>query len=116
MLRWSQNEVLPHFVGRWFPRSDKPKIRPLYCAAMLMLLSPWRTLGDLLLNNMIFEEAFQIFLQEATPRVNCILDNIQFYYISQDLAQIWQQSNSSQQHGLVHVVAEDDGVESQSEL
>lgn len=116
ILRRSQNEVLPHFIGRWFPRSDKPEIRPLYCAAMLMLLSPWRTLEDLLPNNVMFEEAFQNFQQQASPRVNRILDNIQFYYISRDLAQKRQQNDNSQRHGLVHVVAENDGVESQSEL
>ncbi|KAF8836128.1 hypothetical protein BDN67DRAFT_984166 [Paxillus ammoniavirescens] len=38
---------MPYFPGRWFPRTNDPKACALYCASILAVLKPWRSVTDL---------------------------------------------------------------------
>ncbi|KAF8805372.1 hypothetical protein BYT27DRAFT_7258479 [Phlegmacium glaucopus] len=70
------HETLPHFVGGWMPRNDRPKDRQLYCASMLCLLKPWTDLGDLKTEEETFEESFERFVVGAKKKTLDILENI----------------------------------------
>ncbi|KAI0310393.1 hypothetical protein OF83DRAFT_1070612 [Amylostereum chailletii] len=45
--RAKAHNTLPNFIGRPFARCDDEDNRDFYCAAMLMLLQPWRHINDL---------------------------------------------------------------------
>ncbi|KAF8484113.1 hypothetical protein JB92DRAFT_3131919 [Gautieria morchelliformis] len=47
IVRCSGHMTLPNFIGRNFPRSDNPDTYEFYCAAMLLLLKPWREVSEL---------------------------------------------------------------------
>ncbi|EAU83557.2 ATP-dependent DNA helicase PIF1 [Coprinopsis cinerea okayama7 len=81
------HETLPRFSGRWFPRSDEPRNHETYCAAMLMLLKPWRSLRDLKGQQATFKHAFDHWrLSSATTWDLTVIENIQFYYDCADHA------------------------------
>ncbi|KAF8799799.1 hypothetical protein BYT27DRAFT_7119585, partial [Phlegmacium glaucopus] len=61
ILRTEGHETLPHFVGGWMPRSDKPLHREMYCACMLALLKPWGDLADLKSDVEMFDDSFKRF-------------------------------------------------------
>ncbi|KAF6745923.1 ATP-dependent DNA helicase PIF1 [Ephemerocybe angulata] len=83
--RW--HETLPRIVGRWFPRNNDPKTYELYCASMLMLLKPWRTLRDLKEDDGTFRQAFDAMMDSADDWTRRVVDNIQYYYDCSDDAQ-----------------------------
>lgn len=117
VVRRTNNETLPHFIGRWFPRNDKADIRPLYCAAVLMLLNPWRSLTNLKASTETFEYAFQRFLATCSERHRHVLDNLQFYYISRDMARARKRHEEQMlPQGFIRVGGIDEGIESQQEL
>ncbi|KAJ3911854.1 hypothetical protein F5877DRAFT_21793, partial [Lentinula edodes] len=72
---------LPNFIGKYFPRRDDPASYPLYCAAMLLLLKPWRNIAnDLKRPTETWEEVFKEFV-ETCPKQNIdIMSGIQYYY------------------------------------
>jgi hypothetical protein len=74
------HKTLPHFVGRWLPRNDRPQERELYCASILTLLKPWSELSDLKTDTESFKHAFNSFLSAASKQTHDIIENIQFYY------------------------------------
>ncbi|RDB28920.1 ATP-dependent DNA helicase RRM3 [Hypsizygus marmoreus] len=86
IIRRAGHETLPLFVGRWFPRSDDPDSRELYCASMLMLLKPWESLSTLKAPFENFATAFDHFFSSASHRDKRIMENIQFYHDSSDSA------------------------------
>ncbi|TFK18743.1 hypothetical protein FA15DRAFT_660462 [Coprinopsis marcescibilis] len=75
-------EVLPRIAGHWFPQHDDPPNYPFYCAAILILLRPWRNLEHLLegLETTSFMEGFQQFCGQTSKHNLRILDNIQSYH------------------------------------
>ncbi|KAF5331245.1 hypothetical protein D9611_013149 [Ephemerocybe angulata] len=81
------HETMPRIVGRWFPRNDDPQTHELYCASMLMLLKPWRTLRDLKSPTGTFKDAFDDMMQSADDWKRTVVRNIQFYYDCADDAQ-----------------------------
>ena len=82
------HETLPRFVGRWFPQNNEPKTRQLYCASMLLLLSPWRSLQDLKDPMETFEESFERFIMTVAQdsKILRIIGNIQYYHDCYDAA------------------------------
>jgi len=86
--RTAGHETLPRFVGRWFPRNDEPVSRELYCASMLLLLSPWRNLRDLKGPMETFSDSFGRFSTHNSnnSKIQRILDNIQYYHDCKDAA------------------------------
>lgn len=80
VFRTTGHETLPHFMGGWFPRNDRPREREVYCASMLTLLKPWTELSQLKLDVETFEEVFDSFVEAAPKRTTDIIENIQYYY------------------------------------
>ena len=80
VYRTSGHETLPHFMGSWFPRNDRPCESELYCASMLALLKPWTDLSQIKRDTESFEEVFEQFLSSASQKTLDIIENIQYYY------------------------------------
>jgi hypothetical protein len=80
VFRTEGHETLPHFVGHWFPRNDRPNCTELYCASVLALLKPWTDLSDLKREGESFERSFNTFIGQATKKTRDIIENIQYYY------------------------------------
>lgn len=56
-------------------------VRDYYCASMLLLLKPWRSVScDLKREDQSWQDAFDEFKQLASGHTLNIIDNIQFYY------------------------------------
>ncbi len=54
VLRQQGHETLVQFVSTWFPRRDRPDRYEYYCASMLALLKPWRSMKDLKAGDAMF--------------------------------------------------------------
>ena len=88
VLRRSDHNALPNFIGTKFPREDDPDSRDLYCASMLMLLKPWRQLeADLKDPEETWEEAYSKFKSVASPKELNILSSIQYFHECERAAQ-----------------------------
>ncbi|KAG1779790.1 hypothetical protein EV702DRAFT_1043675 [Suillus placidus] len=85
-LNTPNHETMPYFPGPWLPRHNTEHTYPLYCASMLALLKPWRTLLDLKLPLQTFSDAFDAFVAKASPNISKVLDNIQYFYDCSDKA------------------------------
>ncbi|KAI1782352.1 hypothetical protein LXA43DRAFT_906046, partial [Ganoderma leucocontextum] len=46
IVRSAGHNTLTNIIGSWFPRRDDEGTYDTYCAAMLMLLKPWRDLSS----------------------------------------------------------------------
>ncbi|KIL65993.1 hypothetical protein M378DRAFT_10301 [Amanita muscaria Koide BX008] len=86
IVRSPHHEHLVRFVGRWFPRSDDPAVRELYCAEILMVFKPWRNLTDLTNGMATFDTSFHKFLATASSAVKKKIQNIQYYHECSDNA------------------------------
>jgi hypothetical protein len=84
--RAANHETLPRFIGRWFPRSNDATTKELYCASMLLLLKPWRTLADLKTDHQTFSEVFASMMATAPEWVHTLVENVQNYYDCADQA------------------------------
>ena len=72
---------LPNFIGQYFPRRDDPKTYLFYCACMLLLLKPWRDIGqDLKGPSQTWSKAFESFLGQASQHTRFILSGIQYFH------------------------------------
>jgi hypothetical protein len=80
VYRTPGHETLPHFLGGWFPRNDKPRDRELYCASIIALLKPWNELSELKTDAETFEQVFESFVDGASKKTQDIIENIQYYY------------------------------------
>jgi hypothetical protein len=80
VYRTDGHETLPHLVGRWFPRNDRPNERELYCASILALLKPWADLSDLKTDAETFDQSFHSFFTNSPKITKDIIENIQYYY------------------------------------
>jgi hypothetical protein len=107
------HETLPHFMGSWFPRNDRPNDRELYCASMLALLKPWTDLSEIRTNMETFNQAFHAFVDDATKRTVDIIENIQYYYECYDGAKRRRDMEASGSQ-FERVEYEDDQVQEDS--
>ena len=80
IFRTAGHETLPHFMGGWFPRNDRPAEKELYSASMLTLLKPWTDLAQIKTDDESFESVFEQFVDTAPKRTTDIVENIQYYY------------------------------------
>ena len=81
VIRSPGHRNLPNFLGKWFPRNDDKEIYDFYCASMLTLLKPWRSLAtDLKLSDETWTAAFETFLSSATPKARRALSGIQYFH------------------------------------
>ncbi|KAF8240308.1 hypothetical protein L208DRAFT_1233989, partial [Tricholoma matsutake] len=85
-IRSEGHEMLPNFIGRWFPRKDRGEDHELYAACMLLLLQPWTSLLQLKGAIESFGQAFVHFYCAASPESIFRIDNIQYYYQCSDHA------------------------------
>lgn len=46
ILQSRNHNNLPDFIGKYFPHRDDPTSYTIYCAAMLVLLKPWRNIAN----------------------------------------------------------------------
>ncbi|KAJ7331384.1 hypothetical protein DFH08DRAFT_649678, partial [Mycena albidolilacea] len=88
---------LPNFIGSPFPRRDDPEIHDFYCAAMLVLLKPWRDLqADLKDPGESWIQAFDTFAETANERVRDILAGIQYFHSCRSAALASYDANNNE--------------------
>jgi hypothetical protein len=93
---------MPHFIGRWFPRSDIDSEREFYCASMLALLCLWRNLAELKPMGAMFQSMFEQFSSSCTLHDCAITENIQYQYDHSDRADMQEFcERHSQQYNAV---------------
>ncbi len=81
IVRASMHRNIINFVGRYFPSRDDPTDQPFYCASMLMLLKPWRSLeSDLKCSDQTWSEAFAEFTSSAPANIIRIISGIQYHH------------------------------------
>ncbi|KAG1719366.1 uncharacterized protein EDB91DRAFT_1289639 [Suillus paluster] len=77
---------MPYFPGPWLPRRNDEQSYPLYCASMLALFKPWRSLLNLKPPHLTFTKVFLAFSKTASPQILKAIDNIQYFYECSDKA------------------------------
>jgi PIF1-like helicase len=88
IVRSRGHNQLPNFIGRFFPRADDPDIYEFYCACMLLLLKPWRTVEvDLKEPSQSWTDALTSFLATAPKKSKDIITGIQYFYESRSAAE-----------------------------
>ncbi|KIK91578.1 hypothetical protein PAXRUDRAFT_149188 [Paxillus rubicundulus Ve08.2h10] len=87
VLRSDGHETMPYFPGQWFPHANDVEKHELYCASILTLLKPWRSLATLKCQDLSFDAAFHNFIAESPPSFSRTIDNIQYHYNCADKAQ-----------------------------
>ena len=95
------HETIVDFVGPWIPRNDHKEDFPLYCATMLALLVPWRTIGTIHQQSPTLEAEFCNFFAKATPEQLKFMENVQYFYESSD--RVRQRRNDGHAVGEVQV-------------
>ncbi|KAJ3843074.1 hypothetical protein F5878DRAFT_507423, partial [Lentinula raphanica] len=78
------DRVVPVPIGPGLPRRDRPEVYDRYCRLMLILFKPWRTPSTLRCPSQTWSEAFDDFLQNASPNVLKILTNMQILHECKD--------------------------------
>ncbi|KAF8195697.1 hypothetical protein K438DRAFT_1968205 [Mycena galopus ATCC 62051] len=102
VVRSRGHNTLPNFIGSPFPQRNDPEIHDFYCAAMLVLLKPWRDLGvDLKATNETWSQAFDKFLASANPKVHDILAGIQYFYSCRSAALANRNADDEEQRHTV---------------
>src|ERR1700721_1880275 len=80
-MRTIGHNNLPNIIGRWFPRRDERESHSFYCASMLLLLKPWRSIeSDLKLPDQSWEEAFDEFMLTTSRTYRTLLSGIQYFH------------------------------------
>ncbi|THH12700.1 hypothetical protein EW146_g7451 [Bondarzewia mesenterica] len=76
------HNTLPNFIGGYsIPRKDNPEIYAYYCACMLILFKPWRTLGaDLKSPAEDWPSAFEAFVSHTDPATKRKINGFQYYH------------------------------------
>ncbi|KAG8917647.1 hypothetical protein FRC01_002313, partial [Tulasnella sp. 417] len=105
-------EVMPEFIGPWFPRRDDPTTRNLYCASMLMLFKPWTSLQEL--KGESFEMAFAQYLGTCPKRERDIMDNIQWYYETADGAAEYRKRDAGHSMAAAFDISMEDDSDEES--
>ena len=88
MQRAPGHEMLPRFIGRWYPRNNDPNgDNELHGASMLLLLKSWRNLTDLNKDGQSFQQSLAEFVLSASEAQKDMIENIQYYHDCWDVAQ-----------------------------
>ena len=111
VFRSEGHETLPQFTGKWIARNDQNWCRELYCASILALLQPWRTLSDIKGQNDSFSDKFQSFHDGAAKKIKDIIENIQYYYECYDGAQLKHKEERVGNIGVLNINNEDEDTE-----
>ncbi|KAJ3521770.1 hypothetical protein NMY22_g12176 [Coprinellus aureogranulatus] len=111
--RAANHETLPRYIGRWFPRANDPATHELYCASMLLLLKPWRTLADLKAEEDTFYQAFQAMMRSAAPWMKTVVENIQNYYDCADQAKA---DETESQNSMTYTTPVDEDLRQQFDI
>ncbi|KAK0436979.1 uncharacterized protein EV420DRAFT_1487302 [Desarmillaria tabescens] len=82
-------------TGTWFPRSNRHDCREYYCASMLALFMPWRSMKDLKNEGEHFEDAWHRFSVNLTPKQVDAIKNIQYFHEASDHAHRDKSSTAS---------------------
>ncbi|KAH9014840.1 hypothetical protein EDB85DRAFT_2212844 [Lactarius pseudohatsudake] len=80
ILRSVNHETMPYFPGYWFPKRDDNDVNGLFEASMLALLKLWRSLNDLKPEESTFQEAFDLFIADASEETHTTIQNIEFFH------------------------------------
>jgi hypothetical protein len=86
VIRGRGHETVPRIVGKWFSRSDDPGCHDIYCASMLMLLKPWRSIRELKQHGETFEEKWDVHYTALSNEHKTVVDNIQYFHEAADSA------------------------------
>jgi hypothetical protein len=84
ILRSAGHKTMPNFVGNWFPQNDVAELQKIYHVSMLVLLTPWRKIGELKSINKSFTNVFTKFVFTADDWVKDIMANIQYQHKCSD--------------------------------
>ncbi|KAF9470258.1 hypothetical protein BDN70DRAFT_902252, partial [Pholiota conissans] len=86
IIRAPGHDTVPRIVGKWFSRNDEPAYHELYCASMMMMFKPWRSIKDLKVSGELFQDKWNS-LQPTLPlKLKRVVDNIQYYHECADSA------------------------------
>jgi len=108
VLRSAENNILPNFVGQWFPRSDDEDVKDLHAAMMLILLKPWRELDDLCSRLDGWQSELQCFLDNSDTRNRDIVCSIQDYHQCKTAA---EQDSTDADDGSTLMAQAQDGMD-----
>ena len=75
---------IPMPIGPSLPRRDKIEVRARYCRLMLILFRPWRHANDLRFLGQSWEAAFSEFLEECSPKIKNMMNNMQLLHECHD--------------------------------
>ncbi|GAW05036.1 ATP-dependent DNA helicase PIF1 [Lentinula edodes] len=84
IIRQEDFELVPQFIGKWFPRNDDPSCTMQYQLTVLAILKPWRQLEDLVDGFVTVSAAWSAFVLEADGSFASFLENIQYFYRSSE--------------------------------
>lgn len=84
LVRQHGHETVPLYLGRWFPRNDRPEDRANYVLLMLSLLKPWRRVTDITAGFDSIEAAWEGFVSSCSEDVADVISNIQYFYRCSD--------------------------------
>lgn len=88
VVRRCGHHTLPNFIGHYFPAREEPTPLAFYCASMLLLLKPWRSIAtDLKTENETWQVALESFVSEAPAHIRRIMCGIQYFHECQTSAQ-----------------------------
>lgn len=87
MVRDAHHNMLPNIVGIYPPRNDDPDRHELYCALMLMLFRPWRSIEMLKTDHVSWTSEFENYAQQIDQRTLDLMDNLQYLHRSEAAAQ-----------------------------
>ena len=75
------HNMLPNIIGSWFPRRDDENTYDGFCAAMLVLLKPWRNMScDLKPNDTSWAAAFEAFEHRASDAEQVVIAGAQYFH------------------------------------
>ena len=81
VIRSKNHNVLPNFIGSYFPRRDVDDIHSFYCTSMLLLLKPWRNIKqDLKSSDQNWSQALDDLIATNPTHYKRILSNIHYFH------------------------------------
>ena len=81
VIQSNNHNILPNFIGSYFPQRDVDDVHSFYCASMLLLLKPWRDIKqDSKTSDQTWSQALDDLIDMNQVHYNRILSNIQYYH------------------------------------
>ena len=103
VIRKDGHEMMPEFIGEWFPRNDDLDSHKLYCAWMLAFFVLWRSMRDICPETQMFQERFKSFEAVASDQIKTILKDIQYYWECIDSAKKHKQEGGDKRNYVIDV-------------